>query len=140
MSATRNVAAWIDSCQTRFKNMYDHKLDQYGYPALKKALDNFDEKKYFTVGEITYLFNRSHPLGALPDYNEHKNYHKKFGNMIQCPVKDLVATNLINWRTGQNGVMQPHFANAIKAETKWEWRNGNLRPQVNTAYSDLFGE
>lgn len=136
-SATKNVAVWLDSCQTRFKNMHSAKLDMNGWPALQKALTNFDEKGYFTAGEMQYLFNRSHPKGALPDYNTHKGYHKKFGNLEQCPIKDLVDSGLVNWRSG-TGVMQSQFADAIKDETRWEWRMGNLRPQVNTAYSDLF--
>jgi hypothetical protein len=138
MSATQNVATWLDSCQTRFKNMYNAGLDPNGYPALVKALEHYDEKGFFTVGEITYLFNRSHPQGALPKYNTHKGYNKLHGDMLKCPIKDLIDSGLVNWRTGQNNVMQPQFAAAIRAETKWEWRNGNLRPQVNTAFSDLF--
>jgi hypothetical protein len=135
--ATKNVALWIDSCQRRFKNMYDHKLDMNGHPALQKALTNFDEKGYFTVGEMQYLFNRSSPKGALPDYNTHKSYHKKYGDMLPCPIKDLVASGLVNWRSG-SGIMQSQFADAIEEETNWCWKMGNLRPKVNTAYSDLF--
>jgi hypothetical protein len=138
MSALQNVANWLDSCNTRFKNMYDSKLDENGYPAITKAMNNYDEKGYFTVGEIQYLFNRSHPLGALPKYNTHKGYNKIHGDMLKCPINDLILSNIVNWRTGQNSVMQQPLANAIRAETKWEWRNGNLRPQVNTAFSDLF--
>lgn len=138
MSALKNVATWLDSCNTRFKNMESANLDANGYPAISKALKNFDEKGYFTVGEIQYLFNRSHPQGALPKYNTHKGYNNLYGDMLKCPINDLISTNIVNWRTGQNGVMQPNFANAIKTETRWEWRNGNLRPQVNTAFSDLF--
>lgn len=136
--ALRNVAIWLDSCNNRFKNMHTAGLDMNGYPAITKALKNFDEKGYFTVGEITYLFNRSHPQGALPKYNTHKGYNKLHGDMIACPIKDLIDANVVNWRSGQNGVMQPNLINAIKAETKWEWRNGNLRPQQNTTFSDLF--
>jgi hypothetical protein len=58
--------------------------------------------------------------------------------MIQCPVKDLVDSGIVNWTSGQNGVMEQPFADAIKAATRWEWRMGNLRPQTNTAFSDLF--
>lgn len=135
---TRPVALWLDSCLTRFKNMYAADLDKNGYPAIQKALNNFNEKGYFTVGEIQYLFNRSHPKGALPKYNRHRGYDKIHGAMLQCPLKELIDSNLVNWRTGSNGVMQQPFALAIKAETNWEWRTGNLRAQVNTAYSDLF--
>jgi len=138
MSSLKNVAHWLDSCNTRFKNMYDAGLDLNGYPAITRAMNNFDAKGSFTVGEIQYLFNRSHPLGALPKYNTHMKYDKIHGNMLKCPINDLITTNIVNWRSGQNGVIQPQFAGAIKAETKWEWRNGNLRPQVNTAFSDLF--
>jgi len=136
--ALKNVAQWLDSCNTRFKNMYNSNLDENGYPAITKALSNFDEKGYFTVGEIQYLFNRSHPGGALPKYNTHMNYDKLHGTMLRCPIKDLIDAGIVNWRSGQNGVMQPNFATAIKAETKWEYRMGNLRPQVNTTFSDLF--
>jgi len=136
--ALKNVAQWLDSCNNRFKNMHTAGLDMNGYPAITKALEHFDDKGYFTVGEIQYLFNRSHPQGALPKYNTHKGYDKLHGNMIKCPIKDLVDSGLVNWRTGQNSVMQAQFAAVVKAETKWEWRNGNLRPQVNTAFSDLF--
>lgn len=138
MSATKNVADWLDSCQTRFKNMAEAGLDINGYPALTKALEHYDEKGFFTVGEISYLFHRSHPKGSLPKYNTHKGYDKIHGAMIRCPVKDLIDSNLVNWRSGQNGIMTPQLADAIKSETRWEWRNGNLRPQVNTAFSDLF--
>jgi hypothetical protein len=137
--ALKNVAQWLDSCNTRFKNMHTAGLDMNGYPAITKALSNFDDKGFFTVGEITYLFNRSHPLGALPKYNTHMKYDKLHGTMLKCPIKDLVDTNIVNWRSGQNGVMQPNFASAIKAETRWEYRMGNLRPQVNTTFDDLFG-
>ena len=139
MSATRNVAAWIDSCQTRFKNMHLAGLDLNGWPALQRALKNYDDKGYFTAGEMQYLFNRTDPRGALPKYNTHKSYHKKYGNMLPCPVKDLIDSNLVNWRTGV-GVMQPQLARAIKEDTRWEFRLGNLRPQTMTTFSDLFGE
>ena len=135
---TRPVALWLDSCQTRFKNMYQADLDKNGYPAIQKAMNNFNEKGWFTVGEIQYLFNRSHPKGALPKYNKHRGLNKIHGEMLPCPLKELIASNLVNWRTGTNGVMQTPFAQAIRAETNWEWRQGNLRAQVNTAYSDLF--
>jgi len=134
----KNVAQWLDSCNNRFKNMHAQGLDMNGYPAITKALEHFDEKGFFTVGEIQYLFNRSHPQGALPKYNTHMKYDKLHGTMLKCPVKDLIDSGIVNWRTGQNGVMQQQLANAIKTETRWEWRNGNLRPQVNTAFSDLF--
>ena len=137
-AATYAVAQWLDSCSTRFKNMYDHDLDKNGWPALQKALKNFNEKGHFTVGEIQYLFNRSHPQGALPKYNKHQGLDKRHGAMLRCPIKELVDTNLVNWRTGANGVIQPQLAQAIKTETKWEWRMGNLRPQVNTTFNDLF--
>jgi hypothetical protein len=140
MSALKNTADWLDSCNTRFKNMYDSKLDLNGYPAITKAMANFDSKGTFTVGEIQYLFNRSHPMGALPKYNTHKGYNKIHGDMLPCPLKDLIASGIVNWRTGQNGVLQPMFEQAIKKETSWEWRMGNLRAQTNTAFNDLFGE
>jgi len=137
--AIRNVANWLASCQTRFKNMYDADLDKEGWPRLKQAMDNYDTRGFFTVGEMQYLFNRSHPRGALPKYNHHRGYHKIYGEITDCPLRDLVDSNIVNWRTGGNGVIQPQFATAIKAETRWEFRNGNLRPQPNTAYDDLFG-
>jgi len=132
------VAQWLDSCETRFKNMAKAGIDKEGYPAIKKALEHFNEKGYFTVGEIQYLFNRSHPQGALPKYNKHKNYDKIYGEILECPIKELVNTNIVNWRTGSNGVIQPSLAAVIKKETRWEFRMGNLRPQHNTTYSDLF--
>jgi len=135
---TYKVAQWLDSCQTRFKNMYDADLDKNGWPALKRALDNFNEKGYFTVGEIQYLFNRTHPMGSYPKYNKHRGYDKKHGEMMRCPIKDLVDSNLVDWTTGKNGVIQQELASAIRAETKWEYKLGNLRPQHNTTFNDLF--
>lgn len=135
----KNVAAWLDSCQTRFKNMYDADLDKNGWPSLQKALKNFDERGYFTVGEIQYLWNRTHPMGLYPDYNTKRGYNKKFGNMLPCPLKALIDSNLVNWSTGKNGVIQDALIRAIKKETSWEWRMGNLRAQQNTAFADLFG-
>ena len=136
--AMKSVAAWLASCETRFKNMYDAKLDMNGYPAFKKAMTDFEDKGYFTVASMQYLFNRTDPRGAVPKYNKHKGYDKKYGNMLPCPVKDLVNSGLVNWRSG-SGVMQSQFADAIKQDTRWEFRLGNLRPQVNTSYNDLFG-
>lgn len=135
----KNVAAWLDSCQTRFKNMYDADLDKNGWPSLQQALKNFDERGYFTVGEIQYLWNRTHPMGLYPDYNTKRGYNKKFGNMLPCPLKALIDSNLVNWSTGKNGVIQDALIRAIKKETSWEWRMGNLRAQQNTAFADLFG-
>jgi hypothetical protein len=132
------VAQWLDSCHNRFKNMYDADLDKNGLPAIKKAMNNFNDKGYFTVGEVQYLFNRTHPMGAIPKYNTHKGLDKKHGSMMQCPIKELVDSNLVNWRSGSNGVIQQPFADAIRKETKWEFRLGNLRPQQNTAFDDLF--
>jgi hypothetical protein len=132
------VAQWLDSCETRFKNMAKANLDTQGYPAIKKALDHFNEKGYFTVGQILYLFNRTDPRGVYPKYNRHRGYDKIHGEMLPCPIKELVATNVVNWRSGANGVMTPELAQAIKADTKWEWKLGNLRAQHNTAFEDLF--
>ena len=136
--AIRNVADWLTSCETRFRNMESADLDKNGWPALKKALKNYNEKGYFTVGEIQYLFNRTHPQGALPNYNKHRGYNKIHGDMRRCPIQDLVDSGVVNWRTGANAVIQQQFAAAIKAETKWEFKLGNLRPQHMTSYSDLF--
>jgi hypothetical protein len=136
--AMKSVAAWLTSCETRFKNMQSAKLDMNGYPAFKKAMKDYDDKGYFTVGNVQYLFNRTDPRGAIPNYNTHKGYNKKYGDMLPCPVKDLVDSGLVNWRSG-SGVMQSQFADAIEAETNWQWRMGNLRPKTNTTYSDLFG-
>lgn len=135
----RSVAEWLASCQTRFKNMYDADLDKNGWPAIQKAMRNFDERGYFTVGEIQYLFNRTHHMGAISTYNKHRGYDKRYGNMLPCPLKDLIDSNLVDWSTGKNGVIQDPLIRAIKRETSWEWRMGNLRAQQNTAFSDLFG-
>lgn len=132
------VNSWLISCRDRFQNMADAKLDENGIVAITKAINNFNEKGHFTVGELQYLFNRTHKMGALPDYNTKNNYHKKFGNMLPCPLKEIIDINIIDWRSGSHGVIQPQLAAAIKAETKWEFKLGNLRPQVNTTYSDLF--
>lgn len=134
----RAVADWLTSCETRFQNMYNAGLDENGYPAIRKALDNFNEKGYLTVGEIQYLFNRSHPEGALPKYNTHKGLHKKMGNMLPCPLKDLIDCNIVDWSTGRNGVIQPALVKAIANETGWEYRLGNLRAKYNSSYTDLF--
>jgi len=135
----RVVAEWLASCQTRFQNMHDAELDLNGLPAIQKALKNFNEKGYFTVGEFQYLFNRSHPLGALPKYNRHRGYDKIHGNMLPCPLKDVIDANIVNWRTGSNGVIQKPLIDAISKETNWEFKLGNLRAKHMTSYSDLFG-
>lgn len=136
---TKAVAAWLDSCQHRFKNMYDAGLDKNGWPALQKALRNFDERGSFTVGEIQYLWNRTDPMGSYPEYNTKRGYNKKFGNMLPCPLKELIDSNLVDWTTGKNGVIQQNLADAIRKRTAWEYRMGNLRAQRNTAFADLFG-
>jgi hypothetical protein len=138
--ALRRVAEWLDSCLTRFKNMSEAGLDENGYPAIQKALSNYQDKGYFTVGEIQYLFNRTHPKGKYSTYNTHKGYNKKYGNMMECPLKDIIDANIVNWRTGTNGVIQNTFANTIKAETAWEFRAGTLRARYDTTFNDLFGE
>jgi len=135
--AMKNIALWLDSCSTRFKNMELAKLDMNGRPAFEKAMRDYEDKGYFTVGSIQYLFNRTDPRGALPKYNTHKGYDRKYGVMLPCPIKDLVDSNLINWRSG-SGIIQSQFADAIKEDTRGEYKMGNLRPQTNTTYSDLF--
>lgn len=136
--AINTVAVWIDSCLVRFKNMADAKLDLAGYPRIKQAMLNFELKGSFSVGEIQYLFNRSSPKGRLPKYNQHKHYNKLYGEILPCPIPELVQSGLVNWRSGQNGVIEPEFANAISSATNWQWQNGNLRPKQNTSYTDLF--
>lgn len=136
--ARYKVAEWLATCQTRFYNMYKAQLDPNGWPALQKALKNYDERGYLTVGEVQYLFNRTHPLGAYSDYNTHRGYNKKFGNMMQCPIKELIDSNTVNWRTGANGVIHGPLTRAIDNETNWRWHMGNLRPKQNTTFSDLF--
>ena len=133
------VADWLTSCYTRFENMYNADLDKNGLPAIKKAIANYKANGYFSVGEVQYLFNRTHPDGGVPKYNKHKGYDKKYGSMLRCPIKELVDSNMVNWRSGSNGVIQQPFANAIANETNWQWRMGNLRPKNNTTFGDLFG-
>lgn len=135
----RAVAEWLASCQTRFKNMYDADLDKNGWPRLEQAMKNFDERGYFTVGEIQYLFNRTHHMGGVATYNKHRGYNKRYGDMLPCPLPELIDSGVVNWPTGKNGVIQDPLARAIKKETRWEWRMGDLRPQQNTSFGDLFG-
>ena len=132
------VAEWIFSCQNRFKRMYDAGIDKNGYPAIQKAIKHFDEHGFFTVGQVQYWFHRSHRYGAYSDYNTHKNYNKRYGEILPCPIKDLVNSGVVRWRTGQNGVIHGPFCRAIKEETLFEWRQGDLRPQHHTTFSDLF--
>jgi len=136
--AIKSVALWLDSCLTRFKNMHQADLDLAGYPAIQKAMANFDNRGLFSVGEIQYLFHRSHKFGKLPKYNTHKGYNKLYGEILPCPIQDLIDSGLVNWPSGQNGVIEPELVNAIQKETKWTWTNGNLRPQKNTSFNDLF--
>ncbi len=133
------VAAWLDSCYTRFENMYAADLDKNGLPAIQKALKHFKAEGHFTVGAVQYLFNRTDPRGAVPKYNTHKGYNKRYGEMLPCPIKELVDSGMVDWRSGSNGVIQQQFADAIRKDTRWEYRMGNLRPQQHTTYNDLFG-
>lgn len=133
----KTVALWLDSCLTRFKNMYQADLDLSGYPAIQRAMANFDAKGKFSVGEIQYLFHRSHKFGRLPKYNTHKGYNKLYGEIIACSLQDLIDSGLVNWSSGQNGVIEPELVNAIQKETRWTWTNGNLRKKP-LALADLF--
>ena len=138
-TAIQNVNEWLISCYDRFENMYNADLDKNGLPAIQKAIKHFSETGQFSVGEFQYLFNRSSSLGALPKYNTHKGYDKRYGVMKECPLADIISTGLVNWPSGKNGIIQPHLANAIRTLTKWEYRMGDLRVKNNTTYADIFG-
>lgn len=136
--ARDRVADWLESCYTRFENMHRAGLDKNGLPAIQKALRHYRDTGQLTVGSVQYLFNRTDPRGAVPKYNTHRGYNKRHGEMLPCPIKDLVDSGMVDWRSGSNGVIQQQFAAAIRADTRWEYRMGNLRPQQHTTFSDLF--
>lgn len=134
------VCQWIDSAVTRFKNMYDAGIDTEGWPNIQKMLAHIEQHKCITVGQAQYIFNRTHPMGAVPKYNTHKKYHQSYGNMLECNIKDLIDSDLVDWSSGR-GCMQPNFAAAIKKETDWEYRMGRLvKKRITTAltFDQLF--
>ena len=138
-TSTYRVAEWLASCERRFKNMYDADLDREGWPRLQSALKDYQLKGRFTVGQILYLWNRTDSRGAYPRYNKHRGYNRTYGEMLACPLGDLIDSNIVDWRTGANGVISQELAQAIAQDTSWQYKLGNLRPKHMTTYADLFG-
>lgn len=134
------VAEYLASIENRFRNMAKANIDVDGYPRFQQAMKHYEERGKFTVGHLVYLFNRTSPLGVYSDYNTHRGYNKKYGEMLRCPLKDIVDAGVIDWPSGQNGVMTGPLSKAIQAETKWHWTRGNLYPQHNTTFDQLFGD
>lgn len=133
------VAEYLASVETRFRNMARQGIDKDGYPNFQQAMKNYERTGRFTVGNLIYLFNRTHDMGYYPKYNHHKGLHKRMGEMLRCPIKDIIDAGVVDWKSGRNGVMTQQLANAIAAETKWHWYNGDLRPKKHTTFDDLFG-
>jgi hypothetical protein len=124
--ARNNTILWIQSALNRFENMYHAGLDLNGKAAIDKAIDHLHEKGKLTVGQVQYLFNRSHPKGHLSTYNTHRGYNKRYGDILVPNLKDLIDSDYVDWATGKNSVMQPALAQAIFDETDYEWRIGNI--------------
>ena len=131
------VCEWLLSAQTRFRNMDTAGIDKAGYPAIQSALEHLEKTGQLTVGQAQYIFNRTHPKGAVPRYNTHLGYNKKYGNMLPCSINDLVDSNLVDWASGRSCI-QPQFAQAISDETAWEWRMNNLRRKGMKPVQGLF--
>ena len=135
--AKNNTVMWIQSALNRFENMYYAGLDMAGKPAIDLAIDHLHTKGYLTVGQLQYLFDRTHSLGKLPKYNTHRGYNKKYGDMTTCNLQDVIDSNLVDWSTGKNNVIKPNLIKAIDQETTWEYRLGNLRKKA-PVMADLF--
>ena len=131
------VCEWLMAAQTRFRNMDTANIDKNGYPAIQEALSHLEKTGQLTVGQAQYIFNRTHPKGAVPRYNTHLGYNKKYGEMLPCSIPDLVDSNLVDWASGRSCI-QSQFAQAISDETDWEWRMNNLRRKGMKLASGLF--
>ena len=122
--AQYRVCLWLGKAYDRYKNMHAAGKDMDGLPAINKAVDSMNENKYITVGQLTYLFNRTHPLGVYPNYNTKWGYNKRYGEMMPCDLNDIIDSELVNWSTGTPG---SNLKEAIAADTPWHWNQGTLK-------------
>lgn len=136
-SSEYKVCTWLTAAHARFENMYHANLDLQGLPNINKAIEHLQDHGYLTVGQIQYLFDRTHPLGKIPNYNTHRKLNKRYGNMVQCNLNDLIDSNLVDWTTGRYNVIKPNLITAIDKETLWLWSTGNLHKKP-LALVDLF--
>ena len=132
------VCAWLGSAYDRFKKMREQGIDMNGLPAINIALKNLEENGKLTVGSVGYLFSRSHPEGSLKEYNKYKNYHLKYGNILECPLQDLIDSNLVDWQSGRHNVMPVDLARAIAKDTDYEWKNDQLKRKPMQVVQGLF--
>ena len=123
--AQYRVCLWLGKAYDRYKNMHAAGKDMDGLPAINKAVDSMNENKYITVGQLTYLFNRTHPLGVYPNYNTKWGYNKRYGEMMPCDLNDIIDSELVNWSTGTPGT-------ASRAP-KRHWPTPTSRPPTRCA-------
>ena len=131
------VCVWITAAQTRFKNMYDAGKDINGFPAIQKAIKHLESTGKLTVGQVQYIWNRSSPNGSIPKYNTFMGYDKKYGDIPNVSLKDLIDSDLVDWASGRNS-MQPALAAAIARETDYKWQGNKLVKKPRTMASGLF--
>ena len=131
------VCEWLIAAQNRFKNMERAGIDKNGYPAIQEALEHLENSGQLTVGQVQYIWNRTDPRGAVPKYNTHLGYNKKYGEMTTINLNDLVDSNLVDWPSGRSCI-QPNFAKAISQDTDWQWRLNTLRRKPMTPVQGLF--
>jgi len=131
------VCEWLVAAQTRFKNMDSAGIDRNGYPAIQEALQHLEKSGQLTVGQVQYIWNRTDARGAVPGYNKHLGYNKKYGEMIKINLNDLVDSDLVDWSSGRSCI-QPMFAKAIAQDTEWHWKMNTLRRKPLTAVQGLF--
>ena len=88
---------YLESVGMRFQRMCDAGVDLKGLPAFESMLEDFVKNKWMSPSEFKYLFDRTHPKGRFPKYNKLAGGHKRYGNMLECPVKYIAETQ-VNWR------------------------------------------
>ncbi len=134
--AKNNTIMWIQSALNRFENMYYAGLDMNGKPAIDTAITHLYETGKMTVGALQYLYDRSHPNGALPKYNTHRGYNKKYGDITPPNLQQIIDSNLVDWSSAKNAI-KPNLVKSIELETTYEYTRGNLRKKP-PVIADLF--
>jgi len=137
MNSLEYVIAWIEAARKRFECMAKAGIDTEGIANIDRMYDHIKRTQHITVGQAQYIFDRTHPKGLYPRYNTFRRYHERYGSLMRCDLRHLIASDVVDWRTGHS-CMQPNFSKAILEETGWLYKNGSLTKPRTTNYTTLF--
>lgn len=123
---------YLASVEARFRHMRDAGVDSSGWDEFQVALDTLERTRKLTPGQFKYLYDRTHETGEHKDYNTHKNYHLKYGNMQPCPVQ-LIAKHFCNW-----DIPATKFKKHLRLKLNIQFPRLNLKDELYFLRPDLF--